>query len=242
MRAAIKIWPALAGIVCICVLACTHLPSQADVTPELPDPVLDTLRYLALGDSYTIGHAVPEQDRFPVQLAVRLSQSGLPIHPPHIIARTGWTSGRLLEELRTKPVQGRYDLVSLLIGVNNQYQSLSLDAYAPEFRRLLDSAVVYANNRPERVFVLSIPDYAFTPFGQNRPNPALISQQIDQFNAVNRSLTLERGIAYFDITPISRRGLSEPALVAGDGLHPSGEMYRRWVGEMWEAVAQLLRE
>ncbi|MBX2927349.1 MAG: SGNH/GDSL hydrolase family protein [Saprospiraceae bacterium] len=220
--------------------ACTH----AIQTPEIPPVEVampDTLRYLALGDSYTIGHSVPEQQRFPVQLAERLREAGIPAHPPDIIAKTGWTTGSLLNEIHTKPVLRKYDLVSLLIGVNNQYQNLPQNLYAQDFHRLLDSAIVYAANRPERVIILSIPDYAFTPFGQNRPNAGQISSQIDAFNAINRQIAMERGIIWVDITPISRQGLENPALVAGDGLHPSGEMYRQWVQLLLPDVLRIVR-
>jgi acyl-CoA thioesterase I len=231
--------PALCGILLLAA-ACSQALQTPEIVPvEITMP--DTLRYLALGDSYTIGHAVPEQGRFPVQLAGRLREAGVPAHQPAIIAKTGWTTGALLQEINTKPVLGKYDLVSLLIGVNNQYQGLPQNLYAQDFHRLLDSAIVYAANRPERVIILSIPDYAFTPFGQNRPNAGQISQQIDTFNSINRQIAAERGIAWFDITPISRQGLENPALVAGDGLHPSGEMYRQWVQLLLPDVLGIVR-
>lgn len=235
----IKLAAKLCGMLLMFV-ACTHAIQTSEILPtEIIVP--DTLRYLALGDSYTIGHSVPEQQRFPVQLAERFREAGIPTHSPAIIAKTGWTTGSLLNELYTKPVLGKYDLVSLLIGVNNQYQSLSQSLYAQDFYRLLDSAIVYAANRPERVIILSIPDYAFTPFGQNRPNAGQISAQIDAFNVINRQIAAERGITWFDITPISRQGLENPALVAGDGLHPSGEMYRQWVQLLLPDVLRIVR-
>ena len=196
------------------------------------------VKYLALGDSYTIGHGVPEQDRFPVQFAERLRADGIPAEDPRILATTGWTTGNLKNALQNAGLEKDYDLVSLLIGVNNQYQGRTLGEYETEFDQLLDSAIAYAGGDPAKVFVLSIPDYAYTPFGQNRPNPPAISTAIDAFNAVNKTLAEARGILYFDITPISRQGLSQPELVAGDGLHPSGEMYRRWVNTFYEVVKE----
>ena len=210
-------------------LACRH---EAVVKPPV--------RYLALGDSYTIGHGVPETDRFPLQLAERLRADGWGAGDPRIVATTGWTTGSLLNALKNDALEHDYDLVSMLIGVNNQYQGRPLAEYELEFNQLLDSAVVYAGGDPAKVFVLSIPDYAYTPYGQSRPNPGQISGQIDIFNAKNKALTEARGIRYFDITPLSRQGLEEPSLVASDGLHPSGEMYRRWIDLFYAAVIQML--
>ena len=210
------------------------LPFFLSCQPEDPAPtpepqVADSLKYLALGDSYTIGHGVPESDRFPVQLAERLESDGVVVEELRVLATTGWTTGNLKNAMAGANLPTDYDLVSLLIGVNNQYQGRSIEEYEKDFDDLLDSAIVHAGGDPEKVFVFSIPDYAYTPFGQNRPNPAQISAQIDAFNEVNKALTDARGIRYYDITPISRLGLEQPELVAGDGLHPSGEQYRRWL-------------
>ena len=207
----------------------------ADAPVPAPEPV-DTLKYLALGDSYTIGHGVPEADRYPVQFVERLRADGILIEDPRIIATTGWTTKDLKNGMQNATLDYDYDLVSLLIGVNNQYQGKPLDEYEQDFKDLLDSAILHAGGDPKRVFVLSIPDYAYTPFGQNRPNPASISAALDAFNAANKTLTEARGILYFDITPISRLGLEQPELVAPDKLHPSGEMYRRWVEGFYEGV------
>ncbi|MBK8702229.1 MAG: SGNH/GDSL hydrolase family protein [Saprospiraceae bacterium] len=199
------------------------------------------ISYLALGDSYTIGQSVPVDERFPAQLIDSL----LPHHimgSARVIAKTGWTTAELDAAIAAAqpPVGNSYDIVTLLIGVNNQYRGYPLDQYEVQFADLLEQAVIYAGSRPERVFVLSIPDYAYTPFGQNF-NPTRISQEIDEFNAANKSISLARGVHYIDITPISREGLQDPALVASDQLHPSGKMYARWVSLLKHSVIAELR-
>lgn len=188
------------------------------------------IRFLALGDSYTIGESVPEEERWPELLASSLRKDGIQIEKPKIIATTGWRTDQLKAAILSSGTPDDYELVSLLIGVNNQYQKRSPESYEPEFRELLDMAVKKAGGIKERVFVVSIPDYGYTPFGQSRQKD--ISDDLDEFNEVNKELTLERGIAYFNITEISREGLHDPELVAPDKLHPSGKMYRLWVQEI----------
>ena len=212
-------------------------PQPHDPSDDAPDPGIESLFYLALGDSYTIGQSVADNERYPVQLGDSLLP-GSADKEVRIIARTGWTTEDLSFALdTTTDLRPDYDLVSLLIGVNNQYQGRSLANYRVEFRGLLERAIGFANNDSGRVFVVSIPDYAYTPFGGGS---SVISEEIDAFNAANRSITSEYGIQYFDITPISRQGLSEPELVAADGLHPSGEQYRRWVELMFDDVKRML--
>jgi lysophospholipase L1-like esterase len=184
-------------------------------------------RFLALGDSYTIGEAVLESERWPVQLAARLQASGVPIEPPQIIATTGWTTDELSAGIDRVNPQGPFELVSLLIGVNNQYRGRSLEEYRTQFVALLERAVKYAGDEPQRVLVLSIPDWGVTPFA----NPAereRIAKEIDAFNAVNGEEAERMGARYVDVTPTSRRAADEPNLIAGDGLHPSGLMYAAW--------------
>jgi lysophospholipase L1-like esterase len=184
-------------------------------------------RYLALGDSYTIGESVSEQERWPVQLAAALKKKGIPIEDPQMIATTGWRTDDLKKAIEERKPQGPFDLVSLLIGVNNQYQGKSVKAYQPEFEELLQMAIQFAGNDKSKVFVVSIPDYGFTPFGAEKKS--IISREIDEFNRVNESCAKKYGVTYINITDISRRGLSDPDLVATDGLHPSGKMYQEWV-------------
>lgn len=187
----------------------------------------DSLRYLALGDSYTIGESVLESERWPVQLAATLSQQGILVGQPKIIAVTGWRTDNLRNGINIAQLKEQYDLVSLLIGVNNQYQGKSVEEYKPEFEELLQTAIRLAGGKKENVFVVSIPDYGFTPFG--KPKKEQITTALDQFNAANKKITEQVGVTYINITDISRQGLEDPELVANDGLHPSGKQYTLWV-------------
>lgn len=202
---------------------------------ETPDSIL---HYLALGDSYTIGEGVAERERYPVQLAESLRSRGIDVASPTIIARTGWRTDDLQQAIRRAELRSRYDLVSLLIGVNNQFQGRPQSVYRKEFRELLTTAIQLAGGDTSRVFVVSIPDYAYTPFGGGS---ARVSREIDEFNAINQAITADFGVRYFNITPISRQGLQQPELVARDGLHPSGEQYRRWVELIEPVIAAELK-
>lgn len=187
----------------------------------------EPLQYLALGDSYTIGESVTEQERWPVQLAEVLTKQGTPVSKPKIIAVTGWRTDNLKNGINIAQLIGHYDLVSLLIGVNNQYQGKPVSEYELEYEDLLNKAIELAGGKKDRVFVVSIPDYGYTPFG--KPRQREISVALDEFNAVNKRITEGYGITYFNITDISRMGLEDPELVASDGLHPSGKQYSLWV-------------
>jgi lysophospholipase L1-like esterase len=187
----------------------------------------EPIRFLALGDSYTIGESVAELQRWPVQLVSELKKKGYTCASPEIIAVTGWRTDQLKKAILTSGLPRNFNLVSLLIGVNNEYQGRTSKEYESEFRDLLNLAIEYAGGNKSRVLVLSIPDYGFTPFG--KPKQKEISARIDAFNKVNRSIAEGMGVTYVNITDISRHGLNEPQLVAEDGLHPSGEMYSLWV-------------
>lgn len=191
--------------------------------------------YLALGDSYTIGESVPETERWPVQLAKALTEKGIPVASPKIIAVTGWRTDNLKNGIDIAQIKEKYDLVSLLIGVNNQYQGKPADAYAVEYETLLKTAVQLAGGEKANVFVVSIPDYGYTPFGA--PNQPKISKELDEFNAINKRITETYGITYINITDISRRGLEDPELVADDTLHPSGKQYTLWVERILENLS-----
>ena len=194
-----------------------------------------TRKYIALGDSYTIGESVAEPDRWPNQLADSLRRYGKEFSKPEIIATTGWRTDDLKKAVTAARLKNEYGLVSLLIGVNNQYQGHPIDQYAIEFEDLLKTAIRLAGGKKENVFVLSIPDYGYTPFGKAKQNA--ISRAIDEFNGINKKITLENGINYVYITDISRHGLDQPGLVAPDGLHPSGKMYALWVERIMEGLA-----
>ncbi len=217
------------------------LLANCTLQKDLPAPYQPAkLTYLALGDSYTIGQSVGEKDRFPVKLADRLRVDSIDIEQVRIIAKTGWTTDELTAGITNSDLttDSTFSLVSLLIGVNNQYRGRTVEAYKPEFEALLNQAIAFAGGKKERVFVVSIPDYAYTPFGNGT---ATISQGIDEFNTANREITEAMGIRYFDITPISRGGLDDPTLVASDGLHPSGKQYAAWVSLMLDGVKEMLK-
>ena len=201
-------------------------PVQPAVTAT-PKPDRESVRYLALGDSYTIGESVPASDNFPAQLFQALKDKGTPVSSYKIIARTGWTTANLKAAIEASSYKDTFNLVSLLIGVNNQYQGKSLEEYKIEFIELANRAIQYAGGEKKNVFVVSIPDYGYTPFGKN--NQEKITAELVQFNAVNKQVSDSLGLTYVNITPISQRGLAEPDLVAGDGLHPSSKMYKLWV-------------
>jgi lysophospholipase L1-like esterase len=205
---------------------CTEAQKAPARIVNPPDKPLK-IKYLALGDSYTIGEGVQEKERYPIQLADSLKKTGVEVSEVKIIARTGWRTDQLRQAIFDDVNLTSFNLVSLLIGVNNQYQGRDTATYRQEFKGLLQRALELAGNQKKRVFVLSIPDYGVTPFGQ--ANEAKISREIDIFNRINREITLQAGIAYFDITPISRLAKTQPALLATDRLHPSGKMYKEWV-------------
>ncbi|MGE0600270.1 MAG: SGNH/GDSL hydrolase family protein [Dehalococcoidia bacterium] len=182
--------------------------------------------YLALGDSYTIGEGVAPDERWPNQLAAMLRAKGAALNDPHIIAQTGWTTGELLEAIAQSSIAGPFRLVSLLIGVNNQYRGAPLDQFRTEFARLLEIAVSFAGGAPGRVLTLSIPDWGVTPFAAGGDTER-IAREIDQFNQVVRVEATRRGAMFVDVTGISRDPVTR-AHLANDGLHPSGDMYRKW--------------
>ena len=189
------------------------------------------MRFLALGDSYTIGEGVAPPERWPEQLAAMLRECGVDVNEIEIVAQTGWTTDELAAGIEAARPSGPYDLVSLLVGVNNQYRGRSVDEYREQFRRLLDRAIDFAGGEATRVIVLSIPDWGVTPFAEGRDREQ-IAREIDAFNAVNRAETTSAGARYVDITAISRQAATAPALLAHDGLHPSAQMYRRWAEEV----------
>lgn len=214
--------------------------NATSMTEAPPIEETSPIFYLALGDSYTIGESVDVAERWPVQLTQSLREGGIEVEAPRLIAKTGWTTSNLKNAIAEANLENNFDLVSLLIGVNNQYQGKSIEEYRLEFEQLLFRAIELAGGQKERVFVLSIPDYGATPFGAS--NAESIGVEIDAFNAINREITTTQGVAYFDITPISRQAKTNPSLTANDGLHPSGEMYRLWVELALEEVKKMIEE
>jgi lysophospholipase L1-like esterase len=199
------------------------------------------LRYLALGDSYTIGEGVPESGRWPMQLADALRADGIPMADPKIIARTGWTTGELDAAIDAFHPLAEYDLVSLLIGVNNQYRGREVDEYREQFAGLLGRATGFAQWRRERVLVLSIPDWGVTPFAKrDARSAARIADEIDACNLAAQEACVQRGIAFIDITAISRSRGAEPRMLVEDGLHPSTAMYAEWTRLALPCVRTLL--
>ncbi|MDB5016421.1 MAG: GDSL-like Lipase/Acylhydrolase [Mucilaginibacter sp.] len=201
----------------------------------------DTLTYLALGDSYTIGEAVPQIQSYPYQLINLLNFNAFHVQLPTIIATTGWTTDNLINAIAKSNIDGKkYDIVTLLIGVNDQFQGLSQDNYRIKFAEVLNTAIGFADGNTSRVFVLSIPDYGVTPFAGGRDST--IGPQIDQFNAINKAISLKAGVNYLDITPISKKAATDLSLIATDGLHPSGKMYTEWMNWLEPLVVAQLKK
>lgn len=199
---------------------------------------MPTVRYLALGDSYTIGESVPEGDRWPNRLAKLLEADGIPGEVT-VIARTGWTTDELWQGIQAGEIDPPYDLVTLLIGVNNQYRGYDVDEYRQQFVFLLNKSVEYAGSSPKRVIVLSIPDWGVTPFASGRDREQ-VAREIDRFNSVNREESEKAGVHYVDVTPISRGAVDDPALIASDGLHPSAKMYAMWAELVYPKAFEIL--
>ncbi|NEU65523.1 SGNH/GDSL hydrolase family protein [Spirosoma agri] len=192
-----------------------------------PDASKAKYSFLSLGDSYTIGESVSASERWSVQLAGLLRKDGVDVADPDIIARTGWTTAELQDAIKASGNQKTYGLVSLLIGVNNQYRGQSQDRYQTEFRALLQTAINFAGGKSNRVFVLSIPDWGQSPYAQGR-NQKQIAEAIDAFNAIAQQECKAAGVAYVDITPFSRKAAGDDTQFASDGLHYSGKQMLQW--------------
>lgn len=197
-------------------------------------------RLLALGDSYTIGEGVTDSERWPDQLAEMLRVQEILIAAPEIVARTAWTTDELSDAIDAFAPQGRYDLVTLLVGVNDQYRARPVRGFASEFAVLLKRARDFAGKRPSRVVAISIPDWGATPFAEGRDR-ALIGREVDAYNDRARELAVVAGAHWVDITGISRQMQTDRTLVAADGLHPSGELYRRWAAMVLPIATAALR-
>ncbi len=227
---ALRVGVCLAG-----ALAVTTCASDGATQPA------GALSYLALGDSYTIGESVEPAQRWPHQLAAALRADGVPLRDPDIIATTGWTTDELSAAIDAEAPASDYDFVSLLVGVNNQYRGRDVDNYRFEFEALLARAIGFAGGRSGRVLVLSFPDWGVTRFGaESGRDVARIAAETDAYNAAAREICARRGVALVDITPVSRAQGEGSAMLAGDGLHPSGAQYALWVREALPEARRLL--
>ncbi|MCF8241814.1 MAG: SGNH/GDSL hydrolase family protein [Melioribacteraceae bacterium] len=197
------------------------------------------IKYLALGDSYTIGESVSERERFPVQLADSLNAAGIEVEQTTIIARTGWTTDELKSAIIDSAISDSYQLVSLLIGVNNQYRGRPVENFRDEFIDLLSTAIKFADGDTSKVFVLSIPDWSVTPFAAGR-DVEKISNEIADYNSVKKEITEKMNVRYFNITDISKHAAGDKSLIAEDGLHPSGKMYSLWVKRILPHVIEMV--
>jgi len=234
----------LAALAVLFLLSCQSKMEQ----PVIPNPMAEipadsALTILALGDSYTQGESVETAKNFPNQLVDSLLAEGRSVDRPTIIAHTGWRTDNLQDAIAEANIDTKvYDLLTLCIGVNNEYQNACFSTYQTQFEQLLQTALARVGQRKERVLVVSIPDWAYTYFGQHHTKPpSQISQEIDQYNAANRHISEQYGVHYVHITDISRKGLVQPNLVASDGLHPSAIQYTEWVKLLLPVVRAELR-
>lgn len=202
--------------------------------------IMNEKKYLALGDSYTIGESVKESERYSMQLAEKLKEDNIILSDVNIIAKTGWTTDELNAAIDKRNPNNDYDLVTLLIGVNNQYRGRDTANYRKEFSTLLEKAIGFTSSK-ENVIVISIPDWGFTPFAKEKgKDQKQVSAEIDIFNKINLEETLKRNIKYVDVTDISREALNDLSLLAEDGLHPSGKMYSLWVERIYPIAKSIL--
>ena len=195
------------------------------------------LSYLALGDSYTIGEQVPYAENFPNQAVQLLHKKGIAISDPVIVAVTGWTTDELAAAIRERNLKETFSIVSLLIGVNNQYRGRSVDNYKEEFTALLVQSIHFAKGHTDKVFVLSIPDWGVTPFAEGKDRAA-IAKEIDAYNAEAKKICLSHKCHFIEITESTRTNGTDAAYLAEDGLHPSGKEYGIWAMRFADAVAQ----
>lgn len=196
--------------------------------------------YLALGDSYTIGEGVSLTKSFPYQVVQLLRSKEFNFSAPEIIAKTGWTTDELLDEINKSTLLSKYDFVTLLIGVNNQYRERDALEYKEQFEELLKKAVELANGKKEHVIIISIPDYSVTPYASSM-DIEKISKEIEVFNGINKALSIQYKIHYVDITETSRNAKNDPTLITSDDLHPSEKEYAKWAEKIVEVISSQLK-
>lgn len=212
----------------------TSLSSPKDTTT-----IVSSKTMLALGDSYTIGQNVGVADRFPNQTISLLKTDHITVkYPSTFVATTGWTTRNLIDGIKSANLSGTYDVVTLLIGVNNQFQHIDTNVYKTEFPQLLNTAIAFAKGLKTHVFVVSIPDYGVTPFGGGNAN---ISAEIDHYNAMCKTMTEQLGVTFVNITPISKIAATDQTFTANDGLHPSAKQYLLWAQLLWPKMDSVLR-
>lgn len=197
--------------------------------------------YLALGDSYTVGEAVLLPQNFPYQTVQLLRNAGYHFAAPEVIAKTGWTTAELQACMQTYLFSKKYDIVSLLIGVNNQYRGQEIILYKQQFEALLNQSIELAGGKKDHVFVLSIPDYSLTPFARTK-EPEKISKEIDDYNKLNKAICIQYRVPYIDITEGMREAKNKGPLIAGDGLHPSAKEYAKWAKKLFAAIKKQVKK
>ena len=196
--------------------------------------------YLALGDSYTIGESVPLYKSFPYQIVHLLRKKEFNFNAPEIIAKTGWTTDELQDGINNSILLSKYDFVTLLIGVNNQYRGRDAIEYKQQYEEILKKAIELANGKKDRVIIISIPDYSFTSHAQSMDTEK-ISREIEVFNSINKALSIQYKVQYVDVTAGSKEAKNSPSLMAADGLHPSEKQYAKWAKEIVELIASQLK-
>jgi len=196
--------------------------------------------YLALGDSYTIGESVLTPENFPNQTVQLLKNQGYDFKSPEIVATTGWTTDELQTNINNRTFSAPYDIVTLLIGVNNQYRRRFVDTYKAEFENLLKQAIQFAGGKAEHVIVLSIPDWGVTPFAAGRDR-AQIAREIDEYNTANKTISEQYTVNYIDITPWTREAANDLSFIASDGLHPSAKEYKRWSEKLADKIIGIIQ-
>ena len=243
----------------LCIMSCsvenaaTDIKNAANIidsatqSPTETIPIVktreNTIQYLALGDSYTIGQSVCEKCTFPAQLKNSLQNTNFKnTFSLKIIAQTGWTTTNLIAATSNENLTPNYDLVTLLIGVNNQFQGQSFSLYEKEFPELVTTSIALAKGDKSKIIVVSIPDYAYTPAGQGFGNTSRISEEINKYNEFARKYCQEKSIPFISVTEITRGGISDKDLVASDGLHPSEKAYRLFVERIAPLAAILLNK
>jgi lysophospholipase L1-like esterase len=220
------------------MLSCSSTETQNSITPDNMNPNNPNRTFLALGDSYTIGESVDEKDRWSMQL-IDLLKNDFNFTKHDIVARTGWTTSELTQAIEARKLTEQYDMVSLLIGVNNQYRGQSADTYRVEFKNLLNTSIKFAKNDAKRVFVLSIPDWGKSSFAKGQ-NAQKIASEIDTFNKVAKEECTKANIVFIDITEITRKN-TDVSMFASDGLHYSGKMHRLWAMEALKTAGEILQ-